>query len=100
MRSFAASGGKLSSRISTRTLKGKMCCTSNTAVVQAKFLTILSENPARIYATLMYGLKRVDQLSLCGTANSAVEAAVSWIMERRYGMFSLSTVSPDLWYQG
>jgi hypothetical protein len=46
-------------------------------------LTCFSENSERTYAALMYGSKHLHQLSLCGTASSAVEAAVSWIMERR-----------------
>src|SRR5215213_7032071 len=37
------------------------------------------------------------QLALCEAASSAGTAAVSSIIERRYEMFSLSTLSQGLW---
>lgn len=40
------------------------------------------------------------QLSYSGAASSAVAAAFSWIIERKYAMFNLSTVSSGWWYQG
>jgi hypothetical protein len=40
------------------------------------------------------------QLLFFGAASSAVVAAFSWIIERKYAMFNLSTVSSGWWYQG
>jgi hypothetical protein len=40
------------------------------------------------------------QLPFSGAASSAVVAAFSWIIERKYAMFNLSTVSSGWWYQG